>query len=92
MAEQTQIERVRRYIEENIMDVGYVRKCVDSDFIDTLIALLLNDDIHYSSRIYNVDDDWFIIHVWYPGSGGDWALAIKVVDGDLDECWYFETG
>ena len=72
------------------MDIGYVRKCVDSDFVDALIAVLLGDDFNYAYRIYNVDD-WYIFHVAIPGVGGDWALVIKITDGELEECWYLEA-
>jgi len=92
MAEQTQIQipQIKKFIEENIMEVRKMRKCVDGDFIDALIAVLLGDDVHYSYKVYNVND-WHILHVWIPGVGGDWALAVRFGEDGLEECWRLEA-
>ena len=90
---QTQIPKhVAEFLREELgLSLKQVRKCVDRDFVDLFIEILLDDPDYYQHRIYQLADGWFIYHVWN-AAGYDRAVIAKLdlESEELEECLVIE--
>jgi len=87
-------KHVAEFLREELgfsLEEQRVRKCVDRDFVDLFIEILLDDPDYYQHRIYQLADGWFIYHVWN-AAGYDRAVIAKLdlESEELEECLVIE--
>ena len=88
-------KHVAEFLREELgLSLKQARKCVDRDFVAVLSAILLADGKRFSHSVYNIADNWRILHVWMPDIGSGMVLITKFEkfenDYMLEECYMVE--